>query len=100
MVVDTGADACYFDHQLAYEIGVNPVHGGKISKVEAMSSSHPTARFPVTISLPQLGVDFPVDAEFAQLQKGWNGMLGHQGFLERFERVTFVPGQYFELVLP
>jgi len=100
VVIDTGADACYFNHEYAYAIGINPVHGGRISSVEGLSGSQPTARFPVKMSLPQLDLDFELDAYFAVLQKGWNGMLGHQGFLDRFERITFVPGQYFELVLP
>ena len=97
MVVDTGSDACYFDHNLAYTIGVNPVQGGTISEVRALTTSHPTAVFPVRIVLPQLEMELDIEAEFTQLP-GWNGLLGHVGFLEHFERVTFVPGQYFELV--
>lgn len=100
MLIDTGADACYFDHQLAYTLGIDPVHGGQMSEVQALNTAHPSARFPVTLALPQFGLELPVqDAYFTTLQRGWNGLLGHRGFLERFERVTFAPGRTIELVM-
>jgi len=30
---------------------------------------------------------------------GMNGLLGHEGFLNRFRRVSFFPGESFELEL-
>lgn len=97
MVVDSGADACFFDHNLTVPLGFNPVQGGRISKVQALATEHPTAWFPVQVRFPQLDMQWEINAGFTQLQGGWNGVLGHEGFFDRFERVTFVPGQYFEL---
>jgi hypothetical protein len=101
MVVDTGADACFVDHHLAYTVGVNPTAGGAMGTVQDLSSESPTALYPVELYLPQFDLGFPVDVYFTTLQNsGWNGLLGHKGFLERFTRVTFYPGDRFELELP
>lgn len=101
MVVDTGADACFIDHHLAYSVGINPVDGRAMGTVQGLSAEQPTARYPVELYLPQFDISFHVDALFSPLQTpGWNGLLGHRGFLDQFKRVTFYPGESFELELP
>lgn len=101
MVVDTGADACFVDHNLAYTIGINPIAGGAIGTVQDLSSESPTALYPVELYLPQFDLSFQIEAYFTTLQNsGWNGLLGHKSFLERFKRVTFYPGARFELEFP
>lgn len=97
MLVDTGADACFIDHQIAYTLGLNPVQGKRISSVEGIDSKNPTAIYPVVLRLTQFDIDFSIDAHFTTLRKGWNGLLGHSGFLDQFSRVTFFPGHGFEL---
>lgn len=100
MIVDTGADACFIDHRLAYSIGVNPVHGGAMGTVRGIAEERPTARFPVDLHLPIFDLTFRVDVFFSFLESpGMNGLLGHTGFLDRFRRVSFYPGEAFELEL-
>jgi len=100
MIVDTGADACYLDHRLAYSIGINPVDGGAIGMVRGLSGMQPAARFPVDVFIPDFGLGFRTDVNFSLMEHpGMNGLLGHVGFLERFRRVTFFPGRAFELEL-
>jgi hypothetical protein len=69
-----------------------------LSTVTGLGSKHQSAFFPVRVQIPQIEMDRPIEVEFIQMDKGWNGVLGHLGFLELFERVIFVPGNYFELV--
>lgn len=100
MLVDTGADACFFDHQLAYSVGIDPVDGGAMGTVLGISSEQPTARFPIDLHVPSLGLSLRVDVFFSILNMpGLNGLLGHAGFLDRFRRVSFHPGESFELEL-
>jgi len=100
MIVDTGADALYIDHRLAYSIGINPFDGRAIGSVRGISAEQPTARFPIDLHLAQFGLRFRVDAFFSRLEApGMNGLLGHEGFLDRFRRVSFFPGEAFELEL-
>lgn len=94
MIVDTGADACFIDHRLAYSIGINPVDGGAIGSVWGLSEESPTARYPVDLYLSEFDLSFRVDVFFAILESpGMNGLLGHEGFLDRFRRVSFIPGR-------
>lgn len=100
MLVDTGADACFVDHQVAYSIGINPVEGGAMGTVLGISSEQPTARYPVDLHAPSLGLSLRVDVFFSTLNMpGSNGLLGHFGFLDQFRRVSFYPGRTFELEL-
>ena len=100
MLVDTGADACIVDHQIAYSIGINPVDGGSMGTVLGISSEQPTARYPVDLHVQSLGLSMRVDVLFSILNMpGLNGLLGHAGFLDRFHRVSFYPGKSFELEL-
>jgi hypothetical protein len=100
MVIDTGADACFIDHNLAYSVGINPVAGGALGTVQGLSAEQPTARYPVQLYLPSFDLSLSVQAFFSPLHTpGWNGLLGHQGFLDQFKRVTFYPGESFELEL-
>lgn len=46
MVVNTGADAYFIDHNLAYTIGINPVAGGAMGTVQDLSAEQPTASTP------------------------------------------------------
>ena len=103
VLIDPGADKCYFNDQLAYTFGVNPADGRVTRKVAYMHKDDeaPTAVFPITAEFPQLGLEIDIpDAEFTRLRKGWNGLLGHHGFLNLFESVTFIPQQRVDLVLP
>lgn len=100
MIVDTGADALYIDHRLAYSIGINPFDGRAIGLVRGIAEEQPTARYPIELYLPQFDLKFRVDAYFVPLDSpGMNGLLGHEGFLDRFRRVSFHPGESFELKL-
>ena len=100
MLVDTGADACFVDHRIAYSVGINPIDGGAMGTVLGVSSEQPTARYPVDLQIPSLGLSMRVDVYFSILNMpGLNGLLGHEGFLNRFRRVSFYPGQTFELEL-
>jgi hypothetical protein len=100
MIVDTGADACFIDHRLAYSIGINPVDGGAIGSVRGLSEESPTARYPVDLYLSEFDLSFRIDAFFSFLESpGMNGLLGHAGFLDRFRRVSFYPGVAFEMEL-
>ncbi len=100
MLVDTGADACFVDHRIAYEVGINPVDGGAMGTVVGISSEQPTALYPVDLLVPQLDLSLRVDVLFSILNMpGLNGLLGHLGFLDRFRRVSFYPGEAFELEL-
>jgi hypothetical protein len=101
MVLDTGADACFIDHHLAYSVGINPISGGALGTVQGLSVEQPTARYPVELHFPSFDMSLHVDVFFSPLQTpGWNGLLGHQGFLDQFKRVTFYPGTKFDLELP
>ncbi len=101
MVVDTGADKCFFDHQLAYTIGINPVHGGKMGQVAGITDTAPTAAYPVRLFLVRFDLELTIeDAEFTALGEGFNGLLGTVGFLDQFQKATFIPGSSFELTLP
>lgn len=98
MLVDTGADACFVDHQIAYAVGINPIDGGAMGTVVGISSEQPTARYPVDLLVPSLGLCMHVDVLFSILNMpGLNGLLGHVGFLDQFRRVSFYPGIAFEL---
>ncbi|MBK7952062.1 MAG: hypothetical protein IPK00_25760 [Deltaproteobacteria bacterium] len=100
MVVDTGADQCFVDHRLAYTIGINPVDGGVMGTVVGVGSEQPTARYPVDLFIPAFGLSLQTDVCFSILNMpAMNGLLGHEGFLNRFRRVTFRPGDSFELEL-
>lgn len=98
MIVDTGADRCFVDHRLAYTIGINPVDGGALGTVVGIASEQPTAIFPVDLHVPAFAFSLRIDVCFSILNMpGMNGLLGHDGFLNRFRRVTFRPGDSFEL---
>ncbi len=100
MLVDTGADACFVDHRIAYEVGINPIDGGAMGTVVGISSEQPTARYPVDLLFPSLGLSLRVDVLFSILNMpGLNGLLGHVGFLDQFRCVSFFPGESFELEL-
>lgn len=100
MLVDTGADACFVDHRIAYSIGINPVDGGAMGTVLGIASKQPTARYPVDLHVSAIGLSMRVDVFFSILDMpGSNGLLGHFGFLDRFRCVSFNPGEAFELEL-
>ena len=65
MLIDTGADACFVDHQLAYSVGINPVEGGAMGTVQGISSEQPTARYPVDVHFPSLGLRLQIDVFFS-----------------------------------
>ena len=100
MLVDPGADECFFSDQLAYTFGLNPFDGSAFSAVGTIDAKQTTAIFPVVAEFPQLGIEMEIErANFTQLRKGWNGLLGHGGFLNHFESVTFFPGNCVDMVL-
>ena len=100
MLVDTGADACFIDHRLAYSIGLNPVEGGRVGSVQGIGDALPTAEFPIDLILTSFDFTLRIRALFSPMESsGWNGLLGHRDFLERFECASFYPGVRFDLAL-
>ncbi len=66
--------------------------------VLGIASEQPTARYPVDLHVPSIGLSMRVDVFFSVLNMpGSNGLLGHFGFLDRFRRVSFYPEKSFEM---
>jgi len=100
MVLDTGADHCLFNAELAHTIGINPLDGGHVVGTQGVGGSALTALWPIDLEVPELDESFHVRAQFGQLPAGVNGLLGNHGFLDCFEKVAFYPKEKrFELGL-
>lgn len=92
MVIDTGSDRCLFDVELAHRIGINPVDGGNLAGTTGICGRIMTAFWPIEVEFPQLNRSFEIYAQFTNaLPADVNGLLGNQGFLDRFSKVCFLP---------
>ena len=97
MLVDTGADRCMFDVNLAEHIGVNPYMDGIEESATGIGGSEPVCIMPMTICLPQLECEYEeVMVQFKILPPGVAGMLGHEGFDKM--RISFSRGEYFDIL--
>ena len=89
VLVDSGADACIFDIQVAEELGIDLVRNGIPARVGGIAGQ--SAMYfihPVTIEVG--GWPIEIQAGFLTLPAGMfnYGVVGHQGFFEHFV-VTF-----------
>ncbi len=96
MVVDSGADHCLFNNELAHERGLNPLEGGHVVGTSGVGGTAQTAVWPIEVvvdlvDLVDLHTRFTIWAQFAQLPPGANGLLGNHGFFDHFERLRFFP---------
>lgn len=84
VVVDTGADRCMFDDQLALLVGINVSRDGASSRVVGIGGSEEAAVFPIDVVFPDLdNAAWEIQAQSKRLPDGFSGMLGHGGFLGR-----------------
>lgn len=88
-LVDSGADSCIFDIQVAEELGIDLAKNGTLARVGGIAGQ--TAMYfihPVTIEVG--GWPLEVQAGFLALPAGMfnYGVVGHEGFFEHFV-VTF-----------
>ena len=96
-LLDTGPDHCFFDHELAISVGMNPATDGALDEVIGIGGREVIAIAPIEIVVPQLGgLSWRIYAQFTRLDEGTPALLGHGGFFQ-FMRASFLHATTFEL---
>ncbi len=97
VVLDTGADRCIFDHELALLVGLNVYQAGSTSTATGIGGTEEISLYPIEVRFPDLDhASWQITAQFKTLPDGINGVLGHAGFLGRLT-ATFNRAETFEL---
>lgn len=97
MLVDTGADHCIFNIELAPVVGID---------LDAEAPEQPTRvpgggqrilkQWDVRVVAPQLGHSFLLKARFDEFHNNMNGVLGYGGFL-RWMHIQFMFKEHFQV---
>lgn len=86
-----------FDHQLALLVGLNVYQAGSSSTATGIGGTEEVALFPIEVRFPDLDdASWEITTQFKALPDGFNGVLGHAGFLGRMT-ATFDRAKTFEL---
>lgn len=90
----TGSDRRRFDVELAHRIGINPVDGGHLAGTTGIGGRIMTAIWSVEVEFPQLNRSPEIHAQLTNaLPADVHGLLGNQGFLDRFSGICFLPSR-------
>lgn len=82
ILVDSGADMCIFDSQIANILGINIVKGIK-SQVSGVTG-FPEDMYIHTIHIKLGGRNYKIDAGFMDMRNNSYGVVGQKGFFDLF----------------